>query len=213
MLNSDFADARKVTNSEVTYRGKVWEIARDQFELAESMLTRDYLKHPGAVAVVALNDAGEVLFISQYRHPVAHSMIEIPAGLLDSLDEDPLAAAKRELAEEAGYMAANWQVLVDFCTSPGSSSEAVRVFLATGLSPALENSYLRTAEESEIEIWFEPLETAIAKIFSGGIQSPTAVVGVLAAQTHLRNDVALRGSIAGWPMREELIVQNRLFKF
>jgi 8-oxo-dGDP phosphatase len=213
MLNSDFADARKVAKSEVTYRGKVWEISRDQFELGDSILTRDFLKHPGAVAVVALNDASEVLFISQYRHPVAHSMIEIPAGLLDSLDEDPLSAAKRELAEEAGFVADKWQLLADFCTSPGSSSEAVRIFLATGLSPVSDNSFLRTAEESEIQSWFEPLSTAIQKIFSGHIQSPTAVVGVLAAQTHLTNNVALRDSTANWPMREELSVQNRLFKF
>lgn len=213
MLNSDFSDARNVTSSEVTYRGKVWEIARDEFQLAESLLTRDYLKHPGAVAVVALSDAGEVLLISQYRHPVAHSMIEIPAGLLDAVDESPLVAAKRELAEEAGYTASSWNVLVDFCTSPGSSSEAVRIFLATGLSPVLDNSYLRTAEESEIAVWFEPLVAAIQKIFSGEMQSPTAVVGIMAAHAHHIKGIALREATSEWPMREVLIAENRIFKF
>jgi 8-oxo-dGDP phosphatase len=213
MLDSDFPDPRLIVSSESVYRGKIWEVVRDKFEISDIGLTRDFVKHPGAVAVVALNEAQEVLLISQYRHPVAHTMIEIPAGLLDRLDEDPLEAAKRELAEESGYSAANWSLLIDFCTSPGSSSEAVRIYLASDLQPILDSSFIKTAEESEIQIWFESLAVAVSKVFAGEIQSPTAAVGLLAASIHSSTPQHLRNSDSKWRMRETLIAENRVFEF
>lgn len=91
------------------------------------------VEHPGAVGIVALDDAGRVFLVRQYRHPTRRHLWELPAGLLDVAGEPPLTAAHRELAEEAGLRARDWLVLVDALNSPGMSDEAIRLFLARGI--------------------------------------------------------------------------------
>jgi ADP-ribose pyrophosphatase len=212
MIDGDFPDSRELIHSELTYRGKVWEIAKDEFYLGDQSLVRDYLRHPGAVAIVGINSDDEVLLISQYRHPVGQTMVEIPAGLLDNSNEDPAVAAARELLEETGYEASTWSVLLDMCTSPGSSSEAIRIYLAEDLTFQPDLNYVKAAEESEIEVWFEPLELLITKVLAGRIQSPTAVAGILALfvakQSGTRRDLNDK-----WPIRDYLLQTNRVFKF
>ena len=102
---------------------------------------RTVVSHPGAVAVVALDEANQVLMIRQYRHPVGYQLWEIPAGLRDIDGEPLLATAQRELREETGYQAREWHVLIDNFTSPGFSTERVRIFLARGLSLAADTGY------------------------------------------------------------------------
>ena len=212
MIERDLPDNREVTTSEVTYRGKVWEISRDKFKYESGTLTRDYLRHPGAVAVVAVNEASEVLLISQYRHPVGQTMVEIPAGLLDNLDELPADAAARELLEETGYVANKWSVLLDMCTSPGSSSEAIRIYLATDLNFAPDITYSPHGEETEIQVWFEPVEQVVGKILNGFIQNPTAVSGILALSASQRTEI-VRKFDCDWETRTHLINTGRVFKF
>ena len=121
-------------------------------------LVRDFIDHPGAVAVLVLNEANEVLMINQYRHPVRMKLWEIPAGLMDIEGEAPHLAAARELAEEADLVATDWSVLVDLFLSPGSSSEAIRIFLARNPVPVPEDErHERTDEESDMEIRWVPL--------------------------------------------------------
>ncbi len=96
---------------------------------------RTVVSHPGAVAVVALDDAGRVLMIRQYRHPVGYQLWEIPAGLRDAAGEPPLETARRELFEETGYRAREWHVLIDYFTSPGFTTERLRIYLAPRRSP------------------------------------------------------------------------------
>ena len=116
-----------------------------------SVVRRDYQVHPGSVAVLALDDEDRVLLIKQYRHPVRHKLWEIPAGLLDVPGENPLHAAQRELYEEAHVKAEDWRVLTDVYTTPGGCDEAVRIFLARGLSEADGQRFAVEEEEADME--------------------------------------------------------------
>ena len=108
---TDDSAAVTIVSSETAFTGKVWNIRRDVFEYSGESITREYMEHTGAVAVLALDDEDRVLLIKQYRHPVRVREWEIPAGLLDIEGEDPLVAAQRELAEEADLEASEWHLL------------------------------------------------------------------------------------------------------
>ena len=115
---------------------------------------RTVVSHPGAVAVVALDDASRVLMIRQYRHPVGYQLWEIPAGLRDAAGEPPLETARRELFEETGYRAREWHVLIDYFTSPGFTTERLRIYLARGVQPAEDDAgagYVRHDEEKYLD--------------------------------------------------------------
>lgn len=200
---SDAPSPRRLLSTEKVYKGRIWDVVSDSFQLSEAgeSLTRDYIDHPGAVAVLPMNDAGEVLLIRQYRHPVGMDLWEIPAGLLDVAGEDFVVGAARELAEEADLAASEWNVLVDFFNSPGSSSEAIRIYLARGLTevPHLER-HERTDEEAEIEFHWIALDDAVDAVLDGRLHNPSAVVGILAAAAAKADGFAgLRTADAPWP--------------
>lgn len=200
---SDVPSPRRLLSTEKVYEGRIWDVVSDSFQLSETghALTRDYIDHPGAVAVLPMNDDGEVLLIRQYRHPVGMDLWEIPAGLLDVVGEDFVAGAARELAEEADLAAAQWNVLADFFNSPGSSSEAIRIYLARGLTDVPHHErHVRTDEEAEIELHWIPLGDAVAAVLEGRLHNPSAVVGILAAAAALADGFAgLRPADAPWP--------------
>ncbi|MEN2745833.1 NUDIX hydrolase [Sinomonas halotolerans] len=194
---------RRVLSSGTVYTGRIWDVRSDTFELAEGTgaLERDYVDHPGAVAVVPMDEAGRILLLRQYRHPVGMDLWEIPAGLLDMEGEPNLAAAARELAEEADLAADTWNVLADFFTSPGSSSEAIRVYLARGLTEVPHHErHERTDEEAEIEFAWMDLDEAVRAVMEGRLNNPSAVVGILAARA-ARDDgfASLRPGDVPWP--------------
>ena len=112
----------------------MWDVVSDRFAYNHGEILREYVDHTGAVAVLACDEQDRVLLIKQYRHPIGLRDWEIPAGLLDIRDETPLACAQRELAEEADLAADRWHLLTEFFSSPGGSNEAIRVYLARGLS-------------------------------------------------------------------------------
>ncbi|NUP28406.1 MAG: NUDIX hydrolase, partial [Nocardia sp.] len=127
----DFA----TVDSRVVYSGAILALRVDRVEMPDGrVVEREVVEHHGAVAVVAVDDDGRVVLIRQYRHPLGERLLELPAGLIDIAGEDPLAAARRELAEETGLAARDWSVLVDVALSPGFTDEALRVYLARGLS-------------------------------------------------------------------------------
>ena len=200
---SDAPSPRRLLSRERVYNGRIWDVVSDSFKLtaAGDALVRDYIEHPGAVAVLPMNDDGEVLLIKQYRHPVGMDLWEIPAGLLDVEGEDFLVGAARELAEEADLIASEWNVLVDFFNSPGSSSEAIRIYLARGLTEVPHHElHVRTDEEAEIELHWIPLENAVSAVLEGRLHNPSAVVGILAAAAAKAEGFnGLRPGDAEWP--------------
>lgn len=170
--------------SELRFKGMIWDIVSETFEFGGQPLTRDIVDHPGAVAVVAVNDRAEILLIRQYRRPVNRHLWELPAGLLDVPGESKLDAAKRELLEETGYTAQNWSELQRFYTTPGGSREEITIFLAQVLSQ-VGSELVLTGEEAEIIHEWVPLQTAIDAVLANDLMSPSLVVGVLSAALKL----------------------------
>jgi len=155
---------------------------------------RTVVSHPGAVAVVTLDDASRVLMIRQYRHPVGYQLWEIPAGLRDAAGEPPLETARRELFEETGYRAREWHVLIDYFTSPGFTTERLRIYLARGVEQAKDDpgpAYVRHHEEKYLIQQWVPLDDAVRLAFAGKLHNSSAITGVLATQsaqaTNFRN--------------------------
>jgi ADP-ribose pyrophosphatase len=145
-----------------------------------------------------LDDAGAVTLIDQYRHPLGRRLWELPAGLLDSGDETPLAAARRELAEEVGLAASEWVTLVDVAVSPGFTDEVVRVFLARGLT-AVDRD-VQGEEEADLEAKSFPLAEAVDMVLAGEIVNGPAVSGLLAAHAVVASGAEGRPSDA--PFRD-----------
>jgi ADP-ribose pyrophosphatase len=151
--------------------------------------------------VLALDDDDRVFLICQYRHPIRARDWEIPAGLLDVPGEEPLAAAQRELAEEGDLAASDWAVLTDFFSSPGSSDEAIRVYLARGLTPT-DEPFAREEEEAHMETRWLDLDACVDAVLERRVQNPTLVIGVLAAQAaRARGWAGLAPADAAWPGR------------
>jgi ADP-ribose pyrophosphatase len=172
-----------VLESTVAMNGRVWDIRRDTVEYGDGRLVREWMVHPGAVAIVAVDDDGRVLLIQQYRHPLRHRDWEIPAGLLDIAGEEPLEAAKRELAEEADLEASDWESLVSVWSSPGSNSEIVHIYLARGVTALPE--FDREAEEADIRAEWVALPDAVDAVMSGRMHNGILVAGILAASRRL----------------------------
>ena len=160
---------------------------------------REVVEHLGAVAVVALDSAGAVTLIHQYRHPLGRRLWELPAGLLDAGDEAPLDAAKRELAEEVGLAASEWVTLVDVAVSPGFTDEVVRVFLARGLTEVDRD--VQGEEEADLEAKSFPLAEAVDMVLAGEIVNGPAVSGLLAAHAVVTGRTSGRPSDAPFPDR------------
>ena len=200
---SDAPSPRRLLSRERVYNGRIWDVVSDSFKLTAEgdPLVRDYIEQTGAVSELPMNNDGEVLLIKQYRHPVGMDLWEIPAGLLDVEGEDFVVGAARELAEEADLIASDWNVLVDFYNSPGSSSEAIRIYLARGLTEVPHHElHVRTDEEAEIELHWIPLENAVAAVLEGRLHNPSAVVGILAAAAAKADGFSgLRPGDAPWP--------------
>ncbi|WP_342000375.1 NUDIX hydrolase [Microbacterium sp. LWH7-1.2] len=176
-----------VLDSDLVYQGRVWDVRSDTVAYGDGRIVRQYVDHPGAAAVVAVDDEGRVLLIQQYRHPIRHRDWEIPAGLLDMAGETPLETARRELAEEVDLVASSWEPLVSIFTTPGGNDEIVHLFLARGLTSANE-VHAREDEEADIRVEWLPLGDAVAGILAGRLRNGILAVGVLAAAERLRAD-------------------------
>ncbi|HEY1484985.1 MAG TPA: NUDIX hydrolase [Micromonosporaceae bacterium] len=189
-------DGYVVRDRTVPYKGHIFTVVADEVQMpAGNRSPREYLDHPGAVGVVALDDQDRILLVEQYRHPVGARMWELPAGLIDHPGEDLADAAARELAEEAGMTADHWELLVDLHTTPGCSNEIFRCYLGRGLRPLAEQTFVRDDEEAGIVTAFVPLDEAVARVLGGGITNAACMIGILAA-ARLRD--------AGWPQSRPL---------
>lgn len=174
-----------IVETRTGYHGAVWDVAEDRFRYNGAELVRHYIAHPGAVAVVAIDDEGRVALVQQYRHPIRTRDWEIPAGLRDVDGEEPVDTAKRELAEEADLVADDWTLLGEFALSPGGNSERILIYLATGLSDAPE-AFARDAEEADMRLERVPLDEALAAVREGRFANATTSLGLLMAADRMR---------------------------
>jgi ADP-ribose pyrophosphatase len=195
-----------VVSSTVLARGKITSYVQDQVRTPDGQLiAREYLKHPGAVGVIALDDHDRVALVRQYRHPVRHRLIEPPAGLLDVGGEDYLQAIERELAEEVGLAARRWAVLVDLFTTPGILGESLRIYLARDLTDVDHpDGFIREGEEAHMDTVWASLDDLVEAVLGGRLHNPTVVSGVLAAWTARERDgyTSLRPADADWAARD-----------
>ncbi|MCW3494817.1 NUDIX domain-containing protein [Microbacterium sp. SSM24] len=175
----------EVIDSDLVYEGRVWDVRSDTVAYNGDQIVRQYVDHPGAAAIVAIDDTDRVLLIQQYRHPIRHRDWEIPAGLLDVAGETPMQSAVRELAEEADLVAESWEPLVSVFTTPGGNDEVVHLFLARGLSAA-RAIHPREDEEADIRVEWVPLTEVVAGVLAGRLRNGILAVGVLAAAERLR---------------------------
>lgn len=180
----DLPGSRPVLSSGIAMEGAVWDVRRDQVELTDGTARRDYVQHPGAVAVLALREdrgSPEIFVIRQYRHPIAAQDWEIPAGLLDVPGEALEEAARRELAEEADLRAEHWEPLISFTPSPGGLDEVIHVFVATGLSDVPEEQrHAREGEEAQMPTAWVGLADVVAAALAGQVHNGPMLLSALA---------------------------------
>jgi ADP-ribose pyrophosphatase len=174
----------RVVDSRLLHHGRYLDFRIDTIERADgSRATREIVRHPGAVAVVAIDALDRVLLVRQYRVAIGRTLLEVPAGTLD-VDaatgevESPDVAAARELEEETGYRAGRWQHLGSFWTAPGFASELMHLYLATDLQPA-DDDRLGPDEDEHLELVAMPASEAIDAAERGEIADAKSLVGLL----------------------------------
>jgi ADP-ribose pyrophosphatase len=171
----------KILNQRVVYQGNFIKLHHFTVELPNgSVHQREIVRHLGAVAIVALDDADNILMIRQYRLGALATMLEIPAGGLEP-DESPATCAQRELREETGFGATDWVELGGWYPVPGYSTEYLHLFLAKGL----QADPLDGDADEQIELVSMPFAEAVEKVHRGEIQNSTAICGILKAQHYL----------------------------
>lgn len=161
--------------------GKFISFKQDKVKLSNGHeATRDWVEHPGAVAIVPLTKNSEIIMVRQYRYPVGEDLYEIPAGKLE-IDEDPLVCGKRELEEETGFKAKKWEKIMGFYTAPGFANEFMHLYLAQDL---IETKSCPDPDEI-IEFEKIPLKKALEMLNEGSIKDVKTIVSLLYVQNYL----------------------------
>ena len=184
----------RVLDRETVFDGPVISLYRERVAMpGGGDSVRDVVRHPGAVAIVALDDEDRVVLVRQYRHPFREHLWELPAGLRDTDGESPAATARRELAEEALLAADRWSLLATTYSSAGFSDEVVLIYLAESLTEAQRPAgFVVEHEELDMTVERVPLHEAVQWVFDGRIRNGSAVIGVLAAAQARSGGVRLR---------------------
>jgi ADP-ribose pyrophosphatase len=164
------------------HRGRVFQLTTENITLPNGVsMEIDVIRHPGAAAIVPLLEENTVLLLRQYRHAVGGWIWEIPAGTLDP-QESVEACARRELTEETGYTARNFEKLGEITPLPGYADERIHLFLASGLAPAAQDL---DADEL-LSVHPTPLPRAVEMVFGGEIQDAKTITALLLAERRLR---------------------------
>jgi ADP-ribose pyrophosphatase len=186
--------AYRVLATEPLYEGRVISLRRDTVAMpGGGDSVREVVAHPGAVAVVAIDDQDRVVLVRQFRHPFRTHLWELPAGLRDADGEPPLETAKRELAEEALLSAGRWSLLATSYSTPGFCDEQVLIYLAEELSEVERpDGFVVEHEETDMTVERVPLDDAVQWVFDGDVRNASAVIGLLAAARARSHEPQLR---------------------
>ncbi|MFZ8834416.1 MAG: NUDIX hydrolase [Candidatus Caldipriscus sp.] len=164
----------KVLREEVVYKGKFMDFVVLEYEKGGKVFRRQLVRHPGAVVIVPILEDGKVIFERQFRFSFGDYILELPAGTLEE-GEDPLECARRELLEETGYIAEDWEKVAEFYLAPGYSTEYMHLFFARKLKFLGGN----LDEEEDIEILSLSREEILRSIERGEIRDAKSLVGSL----------------------------------
>ena len=182
MSNPENLVEKSLTSKEL-FRGMFMQVMHDTVELPDGKIaSREYIRHNGAVAIIAITKNNEIVIERQYRHPVGQIMLELPAGKLDKGEQEhPLKAAQRELHEETGYTADNWVELATCLPCIGYSSEKITYYLATALTagPA------KLDEGEFVETFTVPVEEFMAMAYNGEVTDSKTLAGLMLYQGYL----------------------------
>ncbi len=181
----NFENLKETTvSSKELFRGVVANLFIDEVELPDgSHSTREYLKHNGAVAVIPIDEEGNVYLVNQYRYPFSRVLTEIPAGKLDTPDEDHFEAAMRELREETGFTSEKVTYLGEFIGSAAIIGETIYVYLAEELKAGKQE----LDRDEFLNVIKMPLDTLVKKIMDGEITDGKTVYAALKVDK-LRNE-------------------------
>lgn len=167
-----------VERSRTVHRGRVFDLTVKDVRLPGGVrATIDVVEHPGAVAIVPLLPRGKVLLVHQLRVPAGRRLYELPAGTLEP-GERPSATARRELTEETGYRARRLRKIAEFYSAPGFCTEFLRIYAATGLTPATGTP----DEDEQIRVVPVLLHEAVRMARDGRIRDAKSIIGLLAAE-------------------------------
>ncbi|MDY7032323.1 MAG: NUDIX hydrolase [Thermodesulfobacteriota bacterium] len=171
----------KTNNSVTIHQGRVFKMVTENITLANGVsIDIDVIRHPGASAIIPFSNKKRVILIKQYRYAVGGYIWEIPAGTLNP-DETPITCARRELIEETGYSAHEWQKLGEITPVPGYSDERIHIFLATNLIPAEQN----LDKDEMLDVHEVEFDDAIEMIYRGDIQDSKTICGLFMAMRWL----------------------------
>jgi ADP-ribose pyrophosphatase len=170
----------KTVSSETVYRGRVFEIHKDEIVDGDNNYEREVITHNGSAVILPLFDDGTVALVRQYRHPAGKDLLELPAGALEK-DEDPETGSHRELEEEIGVVADKLELLAEFYVSPGFLSEKMFLYLATGLTETQQN----LDEDEFVEIVRLPLAEAARRARENELEDAKTIIGLIFAEAHI----------------------------
>lgn len=180
--NNDQKLVEKKLSSENVFDGVLLHVRRDEVELPNGHKSvREWIKHPGASSVIPLLPDNQIILVKQFRYPVGRVTLEVPAGKLDSENEDPLICAERELSEETGYTAGKIWKLTSLETTVGFSNEVIHLYAATNLTAGKQH----TDDDEFINTVKIPLTAALQMVETGKIIDGKTMISILLLAKHL----------------------------
>lgn len=182
--NEDKNLIEKKISGEKVFDGVLLHVRKDEVELPNGhRATREWIKHPGAASVIPLLPDNQIILVRQFRYPVNQVTLEVPAGKLDSEDEDPYVCAKRELSEETGYTAGKLQKLTTIATTVGFSNEFIHLYAATDLRPGKQHP----DSDEFINVVKIPLTAALHMVETGKIIDAKSIISILLLSNLLKS--------------------------
>ena len=174
MLDDELIETK--ISTEDIFKGSLLWLKKDTVELSNKKIaTREWIKHPGAAAVLPIFDNNDIVLVKQYRYPIGRITLEIPAGKLENVHETPLDCAVRELSEETGYGAECFEKLTTVATTVGFSNEYIHIYVARQL--VLGKAH--TDEDEFVNVVRMPLQEVVKMVHVGEIMDSKTIIAIL----------------------------------